>query len=200
MNQLPLRLLSILMTAWTGWVFGWLLAVGLTAPYGLLSNIVVPIAQLAFALGAVVLLSRRGVVGTLSRAQLLSRGVGLVVLSSWGSVLSLAIAQGGFDRISPWLTPIVALLLAALYLLAVALIIEQVTIAVKWRWLAIGGSLILLTLLPVGFEWISRIFGYQPTKTTHLRRTQNRSLTLSQTRLRKLDLRPASRPSSSPHA
>lgn len=161
MSKFLLKLIAILIVAWTGWTFGWLLAVALTAPYPWLPTLIVAVARFTFALAAVVLLSRAKA-NIRANGQYLNRGAWLVALCIWGSILSLAIALGGFDRISPWLTPIVALLLGALYLVAVALIVGKLTITARWRWPAVAGSLVLLTLVPVLFELISSGFGYQP--------------------------------------
>ncbi len=163
MSKFLLKLIAILIVAWAGWTFGWLLAVALTVPYHWLPSLIVPVARFGFALGAVVLLSRAEV-NIRVNTQFLNRGAWLVALSIWGSILSLAIALGGFDRISPWLTPIVALLLGALYLVAVALIVGKLPINTRWRWPAVAGSLVLLTLVPVAFELISSGFGYKPGK------------------------------------
>jgi hypothetical protein len=98
--------------------------------------------------------------------ELLAREAALIGLSVWGGLLGLTLFLGGLNKVMPLLVPVVALAIAALYLLCVGLIVGKIPLSLKptMRWLLLLPSVLLLTFIPLIFEFVSQAAGYTKPK------------------------------------
>ncbi len=171
MKKLLVKAFVIFIGGWTGWSLGWILFAAISTEYSELpqrtSVLFSALLYLSTLVGAV--LANRIKVNTLPFPFVFKRGLWLIGLNLWVGILGLAIALGGLENILQSLRPLTAIIMAIFYSLVVVLIVLELPIVPVRRWITVVCGLVLLTLVPVLFEYISSSVGYTRNEKIHSR-------------------------------
>ncbi len=168
MKKLISKIVTILVGFCSGLSLSWLLAAAMSSLMADWTPIFGLMVKLLFCLPilAGIYLAIRADLSQSTFKELLVREAALIGLSVWGGFLGLTFFLGGLTKVMPILVPIVALAIVALYLLCVGLITGKFPLSIKstMRWFLLLPSVLLMTLIPAVFEFVSQAKGYTKPK------------------------------------